>query len=238
MKKLSYIYFFSVIIGALFVLLIPAPSLASITLNSPVGGEQWQVGSDVLIRWSCSGINEVKIYLQDALAGVRRDIVVDPARCPNSFYIWTIPTDIPPGSQYTVTITKYPIVAPYSSDSNITYITISGGTDGPGGPGGDPGGPGGPGGFGSGLTTIENPLKYDTFQGVLGAVSKFLFQIGLALAPVMLIIAGFMFVTAGGSPDRVSNARKMALYTIIGLAVILLASGLIAVLKSIIGYTG
>ncbi len=85
---------------------------------------------------------------------------------------------------------------------------------------------------------IENPLEYDTFQEILGAVSLFLFQIGLALAPVMLIIAGFMFVTAAGSPERVTNAKKMALYTVIGLAVILLASGLIAVLKSIIGSQG
>lgn len=91
---------------------------------------------------------------------------------------------------------------------------------------------------GGSWTTIENPLKYDTFQEILGGVSLFLFQIGLALAPVMLIIAGFMFVTAGGSPERVTNAKKMMLYTIIGLAVILLASGLIAVLKSIIGYQG
>ncbi len=91
---------------------------------------------------------------------------------------------------------------------------------------------------GGGMLTLENPLGYDNFQDILGAVSKFLFQIGLALAPVMLIIAGFMFVTAAGSPERVTSAKKMALYTLIGLAIILLASGLIAVLKSVIGYTG
>jgi len=86
-------------------------------------------------------------------------------------------------------------------------------------------------------TTIENPLGYDTFEEILGAVSKFLFQIGMALAPVMLIIAGFMFVMAGGSPEKVTNAKTMIRYTIIGLVVILLASGLVAVLKSIIGVT-
>lgn len=89
----------------------------------------------------------------------------------------------------------------------------------------------------SSWATIENPLKYDNFQDILGAVANFLWKIGLALAPVMLIIAGFMFVTSGGSPERVAGAKKMMLYTLIGLAIILLASGLIAVLKSIIGIT-
>jgi len=85
---------------------------------------------------------------------------------------------------------------------------------------------------------LENPLEHDTFEEILGAVSKFLFQVGMALAPLMLVIAGFMYVTSAGSPTRVQTAQRMALYTVIGLAIILLASGLIAVLKSIIGYQG
>ena len=57
----------------------------------------------------------------------------------------------------------------------------------------------------------------------------------MAIAPVMLIIAGFLFVTSGGSPERVQTAKKMMLYTLIGLVIILLAKGLITMLKSILG---
>lgn len=90
---------------------------------------------------------------------------------------------------------------------------------------------------GSGLTTIQNPLHATSVEALVSAVAGFIFKIGLALAPVMLIIAGLMFVTSGGSPERVQTAKKLALYTIIGLAIILLASGLITMLKSILGTT-
>jgi len=60
----------------------------------------------------------------------------------------------------------------------------------------------------------------------------------MILAPLMLIISGLLWVTSAGDPGRLKTAQNMALYTIIGLAVILLASGLVAVLKSIIGYKG
>jgi len=97
--------------------------------------------------------------------------------------------------------------------------------------------PGTPGDTISSWTTIENPLAYDTFEKILGEISKFLIQIGSAIAGVMFLIAGFMFVTAGGNPEKVQSAKKMILYTIIGLAIIILASGLVAVLKSVIGVT-
>ena len=92
--------------------------------------------------------------------------------------------------------------------------------------------------YSDGIFKLENPLEHDTFEEILGAISKFLFQVGIALAPLMLVIAGFMYVTSAGSPTRVQTAQRMALYTVIGLAIILLASGLTAVLKSIIGYQG
>lgn len=85
---------------------------------------------------------------------------------------------------------------------------------------------------------ICNPLKYGSFEQLLSGVSNFVFKVALVLAPLMLIIAGLMWVTSAGDTKRLATAKNIALYTIIGLAVILLASGLVAVLKSIIGYTG
>ena len=85
---------------------------------------------------------------------------------------------------------------------------------------------------------IENPLAADTFEEVLDRLINFIFWVGITVAPVMLIIAGFMLVTAMGDPKRVETAKKMILYTLIGLAIVILAKGLIAVLKSILGVTG
>lgn len=90
---------------------------------------------------------------------------------------------------------------------------------------------------GGGVFEIRNPLEAESFEQLIGAISNFIFWIGMAIAPVMFIVAGFFFVTSAGDPKKVQTAKGVALYTIIGLVVILLASGLIKVLESILGAT-
>jgi len=51
----------------------------------------------------------------------------------------------------------------------------------------------------------------------------------------MIMIAAFFLLTAAGNPQRVDKAKQIILWTVIGLAIILLAKGLISVLRQIIG---
>ncbi|MBI2042117.1 MAG: hypothetical protein HYT20_03845, partial [Candidatus Nealsonbacteria bacterium] len=83
--------------------------------------------------------------------------------------------------------------------------------------------------------TIPNPLGVNTFEDLLNKIIGFVFWVGIVLAPIMFIIAGFMYVISGGSPQKVQTAKKIMIYTAIGLAVLLLARGLVVALKSIIG---
>ncbi len=80
-----------------------------------------------------------------------------------------------------------------------------------------------------------NPLNATSIQELIRAISGFIWRLALAIAPVMFLIAGFLFITSGGDPNRVRTARNLFLYTVIGLAVVLLASGLYEVIKSILG---
>lgn len=82
---------------------------------------------------------------------------------------------------------------------------------------------------------ICNPLKVDSLQALLDAIINFIFWIGMTLAPVILIIAGFLYVTSAGDPKKVETAKRMILYALIGLVILLLAKGFVVVLKSIIG---
>ena len=86
-----------------------------------------------------------------------------------------------------------------------------------------------------GACVIKNPLKVNDFEALLNIVIDFIFWIGMALAPVMFIVAGFLYVTAAGNPQKTEQAKKIIIYTVIGLVVLLLARGLTEVLKSIIG---
>ena len=86
-----------------------------------------------------------------------------------------------------------------------------------------------------GTSCVCNPLKVNDFEALLNIVIDFIFWIGMALAPVMFIVAGLLYVTAAGNPQKTEQAKKIIIYTVIGLVVLLLARGLTEVLKSVIG---
>ena len=82
---------------------------------------------------------------------------------------------------------------------------------------------------------IENPLESESFEELLNTIVTFISWIAIAIAPIMIMIAAFFLLTAGGDPKRIDTARRIILWTVIGLAIILFAKGLISVLKQIIG---
>lgn len=65
-------------------------------------------------------------------------------------------------------------------------------------------------------------------------IGNWAFTILLVVAVIFLIIAGFWFVTASGDPEKVTKARGMLINALIGIAIALLAKGLIAVIISIL----
>jgi len=86
---------------------------------------------------------------------------------------------------------------------------------------GDPGGIGavGKGTLGGNLTTIIN-----YFLGMLGLV-----------AVGFLIYAGVLMVTAGGAEEQVTKARKIIMYAVIGIVIILLSYTIVTFVSSALG---
>lgn len=82
---------------------------------------------------------------------------------------------------------------------------------------------------------IENPLKAKTFNELINNIINFIFTLALAIAPVMIIIAGLLFVTSAGSPGQIETAKKIILYTLIGFVIILMAKGLINLFTQYLG---
>ncbi|MFA5767047.1 MAG: hypothetical protein WC919_03935 [Candidatus Paceibacterota bacterium] len=73
---------------------------------------------------------------------------------------------------------------------------------------------------------------------LINRIGNWIFALVLAVAAVFLIVAGFLFVTAGGNPENVNKARGMLINALIGVAIALGARGLVAVVASVLGYTG
>lgn len=80
--------------------------------------------------------------------------------------------------------------------------------------------------------TINNPLTSNTFTELLNKIIDFIFYVCVyGVAPLMIVIAGFMFIMAQGDPAKVQKARDMVLWTLIGVLVIFLSKALIKFLQ-------
>lgn len=82
---------------------------------------------------------------------------------------------------------------------------------------------------------FSNPLETESVEEILGRIAKFLRLVAFALVPIMAIIVGFMFLTAGGEPEKIKKARDFLLWMAIGVVVILISSGLVSLIKEILG---
>lgn len=78
-----------------------------------------------------------------------------------------------------------------------------------------------------------SPIKTKSFEDLIKSIIDFIFKIVLVIAPLMIVIAGFLFVTAGGNSEQVNKAKKVILFTSIGLFVVFLSNGLVALIRQI-----
>lgn len=67
---------------------------------------------------------------------------------------------------------------------------------------------------------VENPINAKEFSGVVLAFAKLLVQIGIPLATIFIVFAGFKFVSSRGDPKGIEEAKKMLFWTLVGVAVI------------------
>lgn len=70
---------------------------------------------------------------------------------------------------------------------------------------------------------------------LINNIGNWIFTILLAIAAIMLIMAGFFWITAGGNPENVKKASDMLRNSLIGIAVALGAKGLVAVITNLMG---
>jgi len=84
----------------------------------------------------------------------------------------------------------------------------------------------------SNVVTIPNPLgkDNDTIAAFINTLLDTLFPIMSLVAVFFIIFSGFLMVTAGGNEEKLSKARQAFLWTVIGVAILLGAKVLSAVI--------
>ena len=94
--------------------------------------------------------------------------------------------------------------------------------------------------FAQGGTDIEvveqAPPNYTAEQAmdILPTIINYAFGFLLVVVVLMIIAAAYMFVTGGGNPDQLGKAKNLLMYALIGLAVALVARGLIALVGGLL----
>lgn len=87
----------------------------------------------------------------------------------------------------------------------------------------------------TGQVCICNPLKAEGFESIINNIIDFIFKIAIVLAPLMIVVGGFMFLTSSGDLQKVSQAKKLMIWAAVGFIIVLLAKGFMSMLESILG---
>lgn len=90
---------------------------------------------------------------------------------------------------------------------------------------------------GSGLH-IENPLSCSDATECVQNLLNGLIYLAAPVVAVMILIGGFQIMAAAGNEERLKSGKNTILYAVLGYAVILLASGVAAVIQDAVGGAG
>jgi Type IV secretion system pilin len=82
-----------------------------------------------------------------------------------------------------------------------------------------------PGGYGSAPTSLTD---------LVGNIEKLMGLVFGGIAVVMFVIAGILFLTAQGDPEKVQSARSAFIWGVAGVIVGLIAFSIVAIVSSVI----
>lgn len=82
---------------------------------------------------------------------------------------------------------------------------------------------------------IENPLQAGSFEAIINGLIDFVFKIAIVVAPLMIVIGGFLFLTSAGDVQKVATARRLITWAAIGFMIVLLAKAAMSMLESLLG---
>lgn len=102
-----------------------------------------------------------------------------------------------------------------------------------GGTGGT-GGTGYTGGTGGGEITLQNPLGSQSLADIVSAILSALFTLSIPIVSIMVMVGGYYILTAAGNEENLKKGRQAITYAVIGFAVILLANGVVSLIRQLL----
>lgn len=95
-------------------------------------------------------------------------------------------------------------------------------------------GGGGSGGGTGGGGSLQNPFARESLFEVIDLLVNTAIAFGIPIAALFIIYAGFLFVTARGSEEKITRARASITWAVVGTAILLGAKVIITVINATI----
>lgn len=90
-------------------------------------------------------------------------------------------------------------------------------------------------GFSFASVTITNPLgSTNDFKTLLTKIAGGVGALVASLGTIMLIVAGILYLISAGSPEKMATAKKALIYAIIGIAIGITATAIVAAILAIL----
>jgi len=83
--------------------------------------------------------------------------------------------------------------------------------------------------------SVDNPLLLQRLQDLAGIIAAAMQAIGGAVGVIMILVAAFYYMTASGDAEKIKTAHRLILWAVVGLAVLLIGRGWVAITCSILG---
>lgn len=83
--------------------------------------------------------------------------------------------------------------------------------------------------------TVPNPLGVNSFGDLLTKIAEGAGKLIVEISVIMIIVSGIMYLLSSGNPERMKLAKTTLTYSIIGTAIGLAASAIVATIKTILG---
>ena len=94
-----------------------------------------------------------------------------------------------------------------------------------------------PPGSGNGIQ-ISNPLGCSDWAACIKSVLGGLALLATPVVGIMILVGGYQIMASGGNEEKLRKGKNTIIYAVVGYAVILLASGVAAVIQSVVSNAG
>lgn len=73
-------------------------------------------------------------------------------------------------------------------------------------------------------------------ENIVARAVDYLFFVGAALAPLMVIIGAYLYFTSAGDSKKTENAKKLIIWACVGFAILLFAKAIVSIVRYILEF--